>query len=150
MKKRQRTDWMIGSLRTLAALAGVLLLVFGAAPGALAAGTQQAAQVPAGETGTVIWGVVFALAALGLCEEDWSKPARQLSGGQARRVALARAVLAPAEGVILDEPFKGLDEETRQRAMDWVRRMLKGRWLLLITHDEQEAEAFGGARVEIS
>lgn len=91
-----------------------------------------------------------ALAALGLCEEDWSKPARQLSGGQARRVALARAVLAPAEGVILDEPFKGLDEETRQRAMDWVRRMLKGRWLLLITHDEQEAEAFGGASVEIS
>ena len=66
MKKRQRTDWMIGSLRTLAALAGVLLLVFGAAPGALAAGTQQAAQVPAGETGTLIWGVVFALAALGI------------------------------------------------------------------------------------
>ena len=33
--------------------------------------------------------------------------------------------------------------------MDWVRRMLEDRWLLLITHDEQEAEAFGGASVEI-
>lgn len=76
MKKRQRTDWMIGSLRTVAALAGVLLLVFGAAPGALAAGTQQAAQVPAGETGTVIWGVVFALAALGIITVEIARKKR--------------------------------------------------------------------------
>ncbi len=68
MKKRKQMDWVIGSLRTLAALVGVLLLAFGAAPGVLAAGTQQAAQAPAvaGQTGTVIWGVVFALAALGI------------------------------------------------------------------------------------
>ena len=76
MKKRQRTDWMIGSLRTVAALAGVLLLAFGAAPGALAAGTQQAAQVPAGETGTLIWGVVFALAALGIITAEIARKKR--------------------------------------------------------------------------
>lgn len=76
MKKRQRTDWMIGSLRTLAALAGVLLLAFGAAPGALAAGTQKAAQVPAGETGTLIWGVVFALAALGIITAEIAQKKR--------------------------------------------------------------------------
>lgn len=76
MKKRQRTDWMIGSLRTVAALAGVLLLVFGAAPGALATGTQQAAQVPAGETGTLIWGVVFALAALGIITAEIAQKKR--------------------------------------------------------------------------
>lgn len=90
-----------------------------------------------------------ALAALGLSGGDWNKPARQLSGGQARRVALARAMLAPAEGIILDEPFKGLDEDTRQRALEWVRRTLAGRWLLLITHDEAEAEAFGGKRIAL-
>ncbi|OUN84928.1 hypothetical protein B5G03_11030 [Gemmiger sp. An50] len=67
---------MIGSLRTLAALAGVLLLVFGAAPGALAAGTQQATQVPTGETGTVIWGVVFALAALGIITAEIARKKR--------------------------------------------------------------------------
>lgn len=68
MRKKEQLDWMIGSLRTLAALMGVLLLAFGAAPGVLAAGSQQAAQAPAvaGQTGTVIWGVVFALAALGI------------------------------------------------------------------------------------
>ena len=56
MKKRKQMDWVIGSLRTLTALVGVLLLAFGAAPGLLAAGTQQAAQAPAvaGQTGTVI------------------------------------------------------------------------------------------------
>lgn len=40
MRKKEQLDWMIGSLRTLAALVGVLLLAFGAAPGVLAAGTQ--------------------------------------------------------------------------------------------------------------
>lgn len=91
-----------------------------------------------------------ALAGLGLWEEDWTKPARQLSGGQARRVALARAMLAPADGVILDEPFKGMDEATRKRAIDWVRQTLDGRWLLLITHDGQEADAFGGVRISLA
>ena len=76
MKKRRQMDWVIGSLRTLAALAGVLLLAFGAAPGALAAGTQQAAQAPAGETGTVIWGVVFALAALGIITAEIAQKKR--------------------------------------------------------------------------
>lgn len=90
-----------------------------------------------------------ALTALNLTSADWNKPARQLSGGQARRVALARALLAPADGVILDEPFKGLDEATRQQAMDWVKQRMIGRWLLLITHDETEAVAFGGANLRL-
>lgn len=86
-----------------------------------------------------------ALEALGLTEADLQKPAAQLSGGQARRVAMARAMLAPAEGVILDEPFKGLDGDTRQRAIAWTKAALAGRWLLLITHDEEEANTFGGS-----
>ena len=76
MKKRQRTDWMIGSLRTLAALAGVLLLVFGAAPGALGGGTPQAGPVPPGGAGTLIWGVVFALAALGIITAEIARKKR--------------------------------------------------------------------------
>ena len=88
--------------------------------------------------------IVQALQQLGLNQQDLHKQAAQLSGGQARRVALARALLAPGDGIILDEPFKGLDETTRQKAIRWVQDTLQGRWLLLITHDHQEAAAFGG------
>ena len=86
-----------------------------------------------------------ALEELGLAGEDLEKPAALLSGGQQRRAALARALLAPAEGVVLDEPFKGLDEATAARAMAWTRERTAGRWLLLITHDPAQAAFFGGA-----
>lgn len=85
-----------------------------------------------------------ALEELGLSGEDLTKPAALLSGGQQRRAALARAMLAPAEGVVLDEPFKGLDEDTAALAMAWTKRKADGRWLLLITHDPEQAAWFGG------
>lgn len=87
------------------------------------------------------------LQALGLTPEDCKKPVAKLSGGQARRVALVRAMLAPADGVVLDEPFKGLDDATRHTAIAWTKQQLAGRWLLLITHSRQEAEQFGGTQI---
>ena len=74
------------------------------------------------------------------------KPVGELSGGQRRRVALLRALLAPADVEVLDEPFKGLDEAARQAAAAYVRRMQAGRTLLCITHEEGDA-ALLGARV---
>lgn len=85
-----------------------------------------------------------ALEQLGLPGSEQKKPVRQLSGGQKRRVALARALLAPADGLVLDEPFKGLDETALQIAMAWTREKAQGRWLLLITHDPVQAAYFGG------
>ncbi len=67
-----------------------------------------------------------------------------------RRVALARALLYPSPLVLLDEPFKGLDADTRQRAVDFARPLLAGRTTLLVTHDPQDADAFGGAVLELS
>ena len=60
--------------------------------------------------------------------------------------ALLRALMAPADVVVLDEPFKGLDEAARQAAAAYVRRMQAGRTLLCITHEEGDA-ALLGARV---
>ena len=87
-----------------------------------------------------------AFAAVGLTPQDVEKPVGELSGGQRRRVALLRALLAPADVVVLDEPFKGLDEAARQAAAAYVRRMQAGRTLLCITHEEGDA-ALLGARV---
>ncbi|MFV0353216.1 MAG: ATP-binding cassette domain-containing protein [Oscillospiraceae bacterium] len=81
-----------------------------------------------------------ALAQLGLEKEDVFKPVSQLSGGQKRRVALARAVMASSDVLVLDEPFKGLDTVTRQTAFNYVRQHLDGRTMLLVTHDEEEAQ----------
>lgn len=81
------------------------------------------------------------LAALGL-GDSLDKPARELSGGMRRRAALARAMLADAELLALDEPFKGLDEESRRTAMEILRRYLPGRTTLFVTHDREEAESF--------
>jgi ATP-binding cassette subfamily C protein CydC len=57
-----------------------------------------------------------------------------LSGGQARRLAVARAWLRPAPVLILDEPGEGLDPEAEQALLDAVIDQLEGRSLLLITH----------------
>ena len=83
------------------------------------------------------------LGRLGL-EDSLDLPARELSGGMSRRAALCRALLASGELLILDEPFKGLDPETRERAAGLVREYARGRTLLFVTHDSREAALLGG------
>jgi NitT/TauT family transport system ATP-binding protein len=61
-------------------------------------------------------------------------------------VAIARALAARADLVVLDEPFAGLDADTKPAVMEYVRERLAGRTAVLITHDRSEAE-FLGARV---
>ncbi|WP_300754644.1 ATP-binding cassette domain-containing protein [uncultured Oscillibacter sp.] len=74
------------------------------------------------------------LARLGLDPSD-SRPVRAWSGGMRRRLALARALLAPAEALALDEPFTGLDGENRARCVELIRERGGGRPVLLATHD---------------
>lgn len=62
------------------------------------------------------------------------KPCNQLSGGMKRRVALVRAMEANGDCVILDEPFTGMDGETKARAQDYIARKQQGRIVLVATH----------------
>ena len=82
--------------------------------------------------------ILRALEAVALGEAA-RQPVRELSGGMQRRVALVRALLADSPLVIMDEPFKGLDSETRTAVIHFTRRMLKGRTALIVTHDPAEA-----------
>ena len=58
----------------------------------------------------------------------------QLSGGQARRLALARALLKDAPILILDEPTEGLDTATERELFDALAQAMRGRTVLLISH----------------
>ena len=58
----------------------------------------------------------------------------RLSGGMKRRVALVRAMEADAEVVLLDEPFTGMDAETRRLAETYIRDRQCGRTLIIATH----------------
>lgn len=60
---------------------------------------------------------------------------RQLSGGEARRLALARVVLRDAPIVLLDEPLSGLDTATAERVAGRLSRWLAGRTALLLAHE---------------
>ena len=69
------------------------------------------------------------------------KPVRTLSGGMKRRVAIARAVLAPGELIILDEPFTGLDKDTKEEVLTYLKHHTLGRTLIIVTHDPAERDA---------
>ena len=86
------------------------------------------------------------LCALGLAD-DAERPVKELSGGMRRRVSIARALIADADTVLLDEPFSALDEETKASVMEFTRKMLTGKTAVLITHDLDEARAFAGNRI---
>jgi tungstate transport system ATP-binding protein len=70
-----------------------------------------------------------------------SRSARTLSGGEAQRVSLARALVLEPEVLFLDEPFAALDAPTRQTLMDELAALLAGSDLatVFVTHDRDEA-----------
>lgn len=83
---------------------------------------------------------------LGLLESA-GLPVKDYSGGMKRRVALIRAILWNPDLLLLDEPFKGLDPEMKERTMDYVKKHTAGKTVLLVTHDLQEAAYLGGERL---
>jgi ATP-binding cassette, subfamily C, bacterial CydC len=61
----------------------------------------------------------------------------RLSGGQARRIAIARAFLKNAPLLILDEPTEGLDAASERAVIDTIARLARGRTTVLVTHRPQ-------------
>ena len=66
---------------------------------------------------------------------------RELSGGMQQRVSLARALAMEGDLLVLDEPFKAMDQELKQQVMALVSETNAA--ILLVTHEKEEAAALG-------
>jgi NitT/TauT family transport system ATP-binding protein len=65
----------------------------------------------------------------------------ELSGGMRRRLSIARAMAFGGDFILLDEPFAGLDDETRERIYPYIfNKDEPNRLTIVITHDRQEAQ----------
>lgn len=91
-----------------------------------------------------------ALAAVGLGERLDARP-RQLSGGMAMRVSLARALVTEPDLLLLDEPFAALDSVTRRHLIEDLHRLWAARprppAIVFVTHDVEEAVYLAGRTV---
>ena len=89
-----------------------------------------------------------AIASVGLDFDEVSgKSPFELSGGEKRRVALAGVLAMRPSVLVLDEPFKGLDESTREKTAGWCRKMTAGKTVILVTHDHRDCELLSAAEI---
>ena len=70
------------------------------------------------------------------------KKVSTLSGGEKSRIAIARALMADYDILLLDEPFSGLDHEAKLRTMKYVKEKTANKTVLLVTHNKDEADFF--------
>jgi len=84
-----------------------------------------------------------------LPDDCLEKPARELSGGMKRRTAICRAVMSNSDILIMDEPFTGLDRESKLKTIEYIKKNRKGRLLIVATHNEEDLELLGAQRLQM-
>ena len=85
-----------------------------------------------------------------LPEESLSRPVFTLSGGMKRRTAICRAMTAPSLAIVMDEPFTGLDEKTKEQVIRYIKSRQRGRLLIISTHQEEDVRLLGGELVTLT
>ena len=86
---------------------------------------------------------------LGMDAAALALPAARLSGGQKRRTALLRALWAPSDTLLLDEPFTGMDPDTLAAAAALLRTRCGTKPVLLATHDREAIRLLGWPVIEL-
>lgn len=70
------------------------------------------------------------------------KKVSALSGGEKSRVSIARALMADYDILLLDEPFNGLDDTTKDNVIKYIKEKTAHKTVLLVTHNNDEADYF--------
>lgn len=84
-----------------------------------------------------------------LPEESLFRPVSTLSGGMKRRVAIARALWVPSDMILMDEPFTGLDEDTKRTVIRRIMECTKDKLVLISTHQEEDAGLLKGILIHL-
>lgn len=84
-----------------------------------------------------------------LPEECLNRPVSTLSGGMKRRTAILRALLTRSDMLLMDEPFTGLDEGTKDEVIRFLQEYRNGRFLLISTHQKEDVEKLGGVLITL-
>lgn len=84
-----------------------------------------------------------------LPDDSLDMPVSSLSGGMKRRVALARALSYPGKLIILDEPFTGLDKDTKLNVIDYILKMRNNRTLIIATNGTDDADLLGAKIIKL-
>ena len=79
-----------------------------------------------------------------------NKPFRDFSRGMKMKQGLAVALSHQPKLLLLDEAFKGLDDQCRRDTVAYIRRHTPGASLLCVTHDPEEAALLGGRCLDLS
>ena len=77
------------------------------------------------------------------------KKVRRLSGGERQRIAILRALAADYDVLLLDEPFSGLDRRMKQIVATYICEKSRGKILVLVTHDKEDAKLMGADVLEL-
>jgi len=82
-------------------------------------------------------------------EENAKKYPSELSGGQQQRIGVLRALAASPPIVLMDEPFTGLDEDTKRNVMGYIRERADGKLVIISTHQQEDVELLEGMLIRL-
>ncbi len=87
--------------------------------------------------------ILFALGEVGLSGDVLYEKISNLSGGMKRRISIICAILFNGDVYLFDEPTKGLDDNNKKNVLDYIRNNTKGKTVIWVTHDKDEANYVG-------
>lgn len=84
-----------------------------------------------------------------LPEKSLFLPISALSGGMKRRVAIARAMSVNSDIILMDEPFTGLDEDTKETVIEYIKEKANGKLVIISTHQEEDVTRLNGTLIKL-
>lgn len=82
--------------------------------------------------------------------ESLSRKVTTLSGGMKRRVAIGRALWVPSDMIVMDEPFTGLDYDTKKSVIRYIKECTKDKLVIISTHQPEDATLLDGTLISLS